>query len=95
VEGFPQNKDVVGWNIATFRWREVDCFLKTAIEESRFEVDLVAFQIEVTDQRDEDPDGVSLGNRCKEFIEVDFFNPRVSLGGTSSLVVGCPVFPSS
>jgi hypothetical protein len=48
VEGFPQNKDVVGWNIATFRWREVDCFLKTAIEESRFELDLVAFQIAVS-----------------------------------------------
>jgi hypothetical protein len=26
VEGLPQKKDLVCWNIATFRWREVDCF---------------------------------------------------------------------
>jgi hypothetical protein len=63
------------------KWREVDCFLKIAIEESRFDVDLVAFQIEVIDQRGED--------RCKELIEVDSFNLRVFLGDTSSLVVGC------
>jgi hypothetical protein len=71
------------------KWREVDCFLKIAIEESRFDVDLVAFQIEVIDQRGEDLDGVSVGNRCKELIEVDSFNLRVFLGDTSSLVVGC------
>jgi hypothetical protein len=52
-------------------------------------VDLVAFQIEVIDQRGEDLDGVSVGNRCKELIEVDSFNLRVFLGDTSSLVVGC------
>ena len=83
-----ERHEVLSWNIATFRWREVDCFLKIAIEESRFDVDLVAFQIEVIDQRDEDPDGVSVGNLCKELIEVDAFNLRVSLGDTSSLVVG-------
>jgi hypothetical protein len=88
VEGLPQKKDLVCWNIATFRWGEVDCFLKIAIEESRFDVDLVAFQIEVIDQRDEDPDGVSVGNRCKELIEVDAFNLRASLGDTSSLIIG-------
>jgi hypothetical protein len=65
VEGLPQKKDLVCSNIATFRWREVDCFLKIAIEENRFDVDLIEFQIEVIDQRDEDPDGVSVGNLCK------------------------------
>jgi hypothetical protein len=65
VEGLPPKKDLVCWNIATFMWREVDCFNKIAIEESRFDVELVAFQIEVIDQRDEDPDGVSVGNLCK------------------------------
>jgi hypothetical protein len=65
VEGLPPKKDLVCWNIATFMWREVDCFNKIAIEECRFDVELVAFQIEVIDQRDEDPDGVSVGNLCK------------------------------
>jgi hypothetical protein len=65
VEGLPPKKDLVCWNIATFMWREVDCFNKIAIEESRIDVELVAFQIEVIDQRDEDPDGVSVGNLCK------------------------------
>jgi hypothetical protein len=88
VERLPQKMDFVCWNIATFSWREVDCFLKIAIEESRFDVDLVAFQIEVIDQRDEDPDRVSVGNCCKELIEVDTFNLRVSPGDTSSLAVG-------
>jgi hypothetical protein len=44
VEGLPQKKDLVCWNIATFRWREVDCFNKSAIEESPADVDLVSFQ---------------------------------------------------
>jgi hypothetical protein len=39
--------------------------LKIAFEESRFDLHLVAFQIEVFDQRDEDPDGASVGNLCK------------------------------
>jgi hypothetical protein len=44
VEGLPQKKDLVCWDIATFRWREVDCFNKSAIEESPADVDLVSFQ---------------------------------------------------
>jgi hypothetical protein len=57
-------------------------------------VDLVAFQIEVIDRSEEDPGGITVGNRCKELIEVD--DLRVPLGDTSILEsVAWPVFPSS
>jgi hypothetical protein len=50
-------------------------------------MDLVAFQIEVIEQRNEEPDGVSVGNRCQKLIEVNSFNLRVLLGDPSSLVM--------
>jgi hypothetical protein len=58
VEGLPQKKDLVCWNIATFRWREVDCSTRVPLRKA-------ALMWTVIDQKDEDPDGVSVGNLCK------------------------------
>jgi len=35
---------------------KVDCLIKVAIEESRFDIDLIAFKVEMVDKREEYPD---------------------------------------
>ncbi len=42
--------------IAAFWWCKVDCLIKVAIEESRFDIDLIAFKVEMVDKREEYPD---------------------------------------
>ena len=73
VERFAEVKDLVGGNVASFRWRQVDCLLEITVEESRFDVDLVAFEIQVVDQREEDSDGVLVRDSSIELVEVDSF----------------------
>jgi hypothetical protein len=51
-------KDLVGGNVASFRWRQIDGLLEITVEEGRFDVNLVAFEVEVIDQREKDSDGV-------------------------------------
>jgi hypothetical protein len=58
VKRFAEVKDLVGGDVASFRWGQVDCLLEITVEEGRFDVDLVAFEIEVIDQREKYSDGV-------------------------------------
>jgi hypothetical protein len=58
VERFAEVKDLVGRDVTSFRWGQVDSLLGVTIEEGRFDVDLVAFEIEVVYQREKDSDGV-------------------------------------
>jgi hypothetical protein len=60
-------------------------FLGITIEEGCFDVELVAFQFKVIDKREEDQDGVLVGNSRKELIEVNYFNLRVSLAAERAL----------
>ena len=55
-------KDLVGGNIASLRWGQVDCFLEVTVEKGSFDVDLVTLEIQVVDQREEDSDGVLVPN---------------------------------
>ena len=67
VERFAEVKDLVGGDVASFRWGQVDCLLEITVEEGRFDVDLVAFKIQVVDQREEeDSDGVLVRDSCVE-----------------------------
>ena len=81
-------KDLIGGNVTAFGWREVDCLFEITVEEGRFVVDLVAFKIQVVDQREEDSDGVLVRDSCVELIEVDAFSLRVPFSDPSSLVAG-------
>jgi hypothetical protein len=73
VERLAEVKDLVGRDVAALWWRQVDCLFEITVEEGRFDVDLVAFKIQVVDQREEDSDGVLVRDSCVEFIEVDSF----------------------
>jgi hypothetical protein len=85
IERFAEGKDLIGGDVASFRWRQVDGLLKITVEESRFDIDLAAFQIEVVDQREEDLNGVFVSDSSIELIEVDSFPLRVTFSNPSSL----------
>jgi hypothetical protein len=78
IERFAEVKDLVGRNVASFRRRQVDCLFEITVEESRFDVDLVAFEIQVVDQREENSDGVLVRDRSIKLIKVDSFPLRVT-----------------
>ena len=63
----------------------IDGFLEFTIEECCFDVYLVAFQVQVVDEGEEDPDGVLVGNTSIELIVVHSRQLRESLGYPSSL----------
>jgi hypothetical protein len=60
VKRFAEVKNFVGRVIASFLWRQIDGLLKIAVEECRFDVNLVAFKVKVVDQGEEDSDGVTV-----------------------------------
>jgi hypothetical protein len=88
VEGFAEVKDLVGRDVAALWRRQVDCLFTITIEEGRFDVNLVTFEVEMVDQRVEDSDGVLVRDSCVEIIEVDSFPLRVPFSDPSSLVAG-------
>jgi hypothetical protein len=86
IERFAEVKDLVGRNVASFRRRQVDCLFEITVEESRFDVDLVAFEIQVVDQREENSDGVLVRDRSIKLVKVNSFSLRVTFGDPSSFV---------
>jgi hypothetical protein len=86
VERFAEVKDFVGGDVASLWGREVDCLFEITVEEGCFDVDLVAFQVEVVYQREKDSDGVFVSDSCVELVEVDSFPLRVTFSDPSSFV---------
>jgi hypothetical protein len=63
VKRFAEVQELVGGDVTSFRWGQVYCLLKITVKEGRFDVDLVAFEVEVVDQGEKDSDGVFMGDR--------------------------------
>ena len=49
----------------------IDCFFEFAIQECRFDINLMNLKVACSCKSEKKTDGIGLGNRCKRFGEVD------------------------